>query len=259
MFLEPLKTRTTLHFLLAALVVEQTEGAVFDFLRNFADFRAVAEITATLRKAGHRLIDLPENEIKELHRLGTSSVMKSNVQSGGYLVMEHINASGEPVVPRTATRSPASFLITPEIFANHVVRREVAQRYNNLWTQLRLDAIISPAVAYPAPPHGTYVSNAYLSIYNMLDYVTGSVPVTRVDLDLDVASSEWYKSEAYLRIKKTRFPYDWGDKEIKHLYKGLHEYKDSLVGIQVVCQRLREEKLIGILKEVKALTSSLNS
>lgn len=206
-----------------------------------------------LQEAGHRVVDLPPAEMKDLHRRGTSCVMKSNVQSGGYAVMEHIDASGEPVVPRTATGLPASYLTTQEVFANHLLRVDLAARYNDLWQRFGLDAILAPAVAHPASPHGMYVSNSYAGIYNMLDYVTGSVPVGRVDLEADIAPKEWHDREPYARIEEERFPYDWGDKEMKELYKGPHIYKDSPVGVQIVCRRLREEKVVGILKEVESL------
>lgn len=215
--------------------------------------RGLEEIVSLLQKAGHILIDLPDNEMKDLHRRGTSCVMKSNVQSGGYGVMEHINASGEPVVPRTATGSPASFLTTQEVFQNHIVRSGIAAEYNELWMRFGLDAILAPSVPHPSPPHGTYVSNSYSGIYNMLDYATGCIPATKTDLKLDVASKEWYESKPYPRIEEKRFPYDWGDKEMKELYKGPEVYKEGRVGLQIVCRRLREEKVVSILKEVEAL------
>ncbi|KAF4470304.1 fatty-acid amide hydrolase [Fusarium albosuccineum] len=179
--------------------------------------------------------------------------MKSNVQSGGYFVMEHIDASGEPVVSRTATGSPASFLTTPEVFANHRERADLASKYNDLWLRFNLDAILVPAVAHPAPPHGKYVSNAYATVYNMLDYVTGSVPVTTVDEKKDHAPAAWYERKPYPKIAGERFLYDWADEDMQRLYTGPEVYRNSPVGVQIVCQRLREEKLIGILKEVEAL------
>lgn len=211
------------------------------------------ETVSLLVNAGHRVIDLPASEVMQLHRRATSCVMKSNVQSGGHSVMEHINASGEPVVPRIATGSPASFLSTPEVCANHLVRANIAEEYNSLWARFGLDAILVPAVAHPAPPHGKYVSNSYATIYNMLDYAVGSVPVTKVDLQRDVAPKEWYERESYSRIEREKFPYDWGDEEMKGLYTGPDVYRDSPVGVQIVCRRLREEKLVGILKEVEVL------
>ncbi|KAL2848403.1 amidase signature domain-containing protein [Aspergillus pseudoustus] len=219
--------------------------------------RAVEEVVTLLKAAGHTVVSLPAGEIQDLHRRGTSCVMKSNVQGGGVGIMRHINASGEPVVPRTATGSDASLLTALEIFANHRERAALARRYNALWTRHGLlDAILAPAVAHPAPPHGKYISNAYAGIYNMLDYVTGSVPVTMVDLEKDVAAPEWYEAEPYPRIEGVRFPYDWGDKEMKEVYESPKVFQGSPVGVQIVCRRFREEKCIGILKEVEALLRS---
>ncbi|KAJ3547071.1 hypothetical protein NM208_g1692 [Fusarium decemcellulare] len=215
--------------------------------------RAMKETTFLLQQAGHQLVDLPAGEMKDLHRRATSCTMKSNVQSGGYSVMKHINASGEPVVPRTATGSPASFLTTSEVFANHRERADIASKYNDLWLRFNLDAILAPAVAHPAPPHGKYVSNAYATVYNMLDYVTGSVPVTTVDVEKDHAPAAWYERKPYPKIEGERFPYDWVDEDMKKLYTGPEVYRNSPVGVQIVCRRLREEKLIGVLKEVEAL------
>ncbi|KAL4879711.1 amidase signature domain-containing protein [Aspergillus karnatakaensis] len=215
--------------------------------------RAVGVVVEVLRRAGHTVVDLPAEEIKRLHRRGTSCVMKANVQGGGVGIMRHIDASGEPVVPRTATGSAASLLTTHEVFANHKERAAIAREYNSLWTRYGLDTILAPAVAHPAPPHGKYISNAYAGIYNMLDYVTGSVPVTTVDLEKDVASREWYEGEVYERIEEERFPYDWGDKEMKEVYTGPEVFANAPVGVQLVCRRLREEKCVGILKEVEAL------
>ncbi|KAL4940399.1 amidase signature domain-containing protein [Aspergillus oleicola] len=221
-----------------------------------AVMRALETVVKRLKEVGHGVIDLPADEIKSIHRRGTSCVMKSNVQGGGRGIMQHINASGEPVVPRTATGSDASMLTTQEIFANHKVRAGLAREYNSLWTRYGLDTILAPAVAHPAPPHGKYISNAYAGIYNMLDYVTGSVPVTTVDLEQDIAPPEWYTAPTYPRIEEERFPYDWGDKEMKEVYSSPKVFESAPVGVQIACRRLQEEKCIGILKEVEALLNS---
>lgn len=143
--------------------------------------------------------------------------MLSNVQDGGREVLQHIRASGEPIVPRTATGSELSALSAAEIFSNHLLRADLAGRYNTLWHDFSMDAILAPAIAHPACPHGQYISNSYATVYNMLDYVAGTVPVTTVDEQLDVAPTTWYESDTYDQIEPVRFPYDRGDKEMKEL------------------------------------------
>ena len=172
-----------------------------------------------LAEAGHRVILLPKERIFTLHRQSLGCTMLSNVQDGGRTVMKHIKASGEPVVPRTATGSDASALTAAEVFANHLLRAELSSQYNDLWNEFEMDAILAPAVAHPANPHGQYVSNSYATVYNMLDYVAGTIPVTTVDERLDIATDKWYNEEIYETIEPVRFPYDRGDREMKHLCK----------------------------------------
>ncbi|RDW62532.1 hypothetical protein BP5796_10834 [Coleophoma crateriformis] len=217
--------------------------------------RALQIVTDAIQKRGHTVITIPQETIFSFHRPSMACTMLSNVQDGGRAIMKHISASGEPVVPRTATGSAASALTTQELFDNHLLRSSLAGKYEAIWQEFGMDAILAPAVAHPAPPHGKYISNSYATIYNMLDYVTGSIPVTAVHPTLDVASQEWYDSKPYDRIEQERFPYDLGDAEMKELYTSPDVFKDSPVGIQVVCRRLREEKCIGILKEIEFLLS----
>jgi amidase len=180
--------------------------------------RALEQVASALVAGGHRVVELPAEKLKTLHRRGTACVMKSNVQNGGRGVMKHIQASGEPVVPRTATGSSDSLLTTEEVFANHMERGQIAYEYATLWQEYGMDAILAPAVAHPAPPHGKYISNSYATIYNMLDYTTGSIPVTTVSRD-DSPEREWLDQAPYPRIEPVRFPYDLGDKEMKELCK----------------------------------------
>ncbi|OKL56486.1 hypothetical protein UA08_08361 [Talaromyces atroroseus] len=215
--------------------------------------RALKIVVDLLKKNGHRIVHLPEEKIKDVHRRATSCFMMSNVQDGGFTVMKHIDSSGEPVVPRTATGSLESRLTAREIFDNHLLRSSLGDEYNDLWQHHQMDAILAPAVAHPAPPHGKYISNSYASIYNMLDYVTGCIPVGSVDLELDKAPPEWYQRQPYDRIEPVRFPYDLGDKEMMDLYSSPEVFKNSPIGVQIVCRRLKEEKCIGILKEIERI------
>jgi amidase len=174
-------------------------------------------VTAALNKAGHTVKILPPERIFALHRRAYACTMLANVQDGGSCVMKHIAMSREPIVPRCAIGSPASALTADEIFANHLVRSELSSQYNILWNEFGIDAILAPSVAHPANPHGKYISNSYATVYNMLDYVAGCVPVTFVDVNVDQASKEWHEGDIYERIEEKRFPYDLGDKEMKEL------------------------------------------
>ena len=140
-------------------------GAIPSILLTNATQRALHAVKVALERAGHEVIDLPAEAMKTLHRRGTSCVMKSNVQNGGRSIKKHIQASGEPVVPRVAVGSEYSLLTSEEIFANHVERSKIGREYADLWLSNRMDAILSPAVAHPACPHGKYISNSYAGMW----------------------------------------------------------------------------------------------
>ncbi|KAK5561521.1 hypothetical protein LTR46_000326 [Exophiala xenobiotica] len=220
--------------------------------------RAIQMVVDSLTNAGHCVVSLPSDRIFSLHRHGLSCTMLSNAQDGGRTVLHHIAASGEPVVPRTAVGSDASALTAEEIFANHLLRARLAGEYDELWRDFEMDAILAPATPHPANPHGQYISNSYATVYNMLDYVAGTIPVTTVDTKLDVADENWYGGEVYERIEPVRFPYDKGDKEMKKLYSSPLVFENAPVGVQILCRRLREEKCIGILKEIERLLEMTN-
>lgn len=200
----------------APVAVCTQHAAPYNLANGFQ--RALSIVKHVLEKAGHKVIDLPAETMKTLHRRGTSCVMKSNVQNGGRSIMKHIQASGEPVVPRVAVGSEASLLTSEEIFVNHIERSNIVREYADLWISNQMDAILCPAVAHPASPHGKYISNSNAGMFNLLDYVTGCVPVTTVR-DEDAPSREWLEKEPYPRIEEARFPYDLGDKEMKELCK----------------------------------------
>ena len=182
-----------------------------------AQKRALKDVVKAMERKGHRMVNLPLEQVQSIHRQALSCTMMSNVQDGGRTVMEHINASGEPVVPRTAVGSEKSCLTSREIFKNHLLRGRLVSEYDILWKNYRLDGLLCPAVCHPAPPHRRYISNSYATVFNMLDYVAGCIPVSKVDEELDVALPEWYDRKPYPRIEPDRFPYDEGDKEMIEL------------------------------------------
>lgn len=110
-------------------------------------------------------------------------------------------------------------MTAPEIFANQTIRTTLVEEYNELWQEYGLDAILVPSMAHPANPHGKYISNSYSTVYNMLDYTCGCVPVTTVDVELDKATREWYEAKPYPRVEPVRYPYDLGDADMKRLCK----------------------------------------
>lgn len=186
--------------------------------------RCLAEAAGLLRSAGHEVIDLTGPEWAEMHRRGASIIFRMYTEEGGIHIREELEQSGEPLVPRVCSGWSETPATPKEIWLNHQQRNKLRDEYRAAMREMRLDAIISAPLPHPAPPHGQYITSASVAIYNLLDYPCCVIPFGRVDLEKDVASSEWYAQEAYERIPD--FPYDRGDAEMKELC----EYSSCFTG-----------------------------
>jgi len=93
-----------------------------------------------------------------------------------------------------------------------------------------VDAIISPAVAYAAVPHGLNTDSFYTTLCNAMDYATSVFPVTHVDPLLDVP------------LKPHTF-YNHEDEAIFNLYK-TDLFSGCPVGLQLIGRTLEEEAVL---------------
>ena len=108
------------------------------------------------------------------------------------------------------------------------------------WRQQGLDALIVPGLALPALPHGMsqllMINCCYTFLTNLLNYPTGSVPITKVREGED----EYELSEGLFK--------DIFTAPAKKTMKG------SLglpVGIQVCTLPWEDEKCLRVMKEVE--------
>ncbi|CAE6491166.1 unnamed protein product [Rhizoctonia solani] len=131
-----------------------------------------------------------------------------------------------------------------QLWQLHKEKRDLRKEYLDHWqatvsrttTGRPVDAVISPAVPYAAPPHGKNSSAFYTSLWNGVDCTVGVVPVTFVDPNIDkpVPPHEFYSDE---------------DRDIYHMYDpGV--FKGAPIGLQVVGQRLEEEAVLAMMGEV---------
>jgi len=129
---------------------------------------------------------------------------------------------------------------TGELWDLHKERRKLMKEYLDQWEATRsktgtrrpVDAIISPAAAYPAPRHGHNSDAFYTSLWNTLDYSAVTFPVTTVDPALDV------------QVHREVF-HNHEDEHVYHWYDP-HLFKDAPVGLQVVGWPYEEEAVLTI-------------
>lgn len=111
-------------------------------------------------------------------------------------------------------------------------RAEFARKMNQRWAELGIDCLLMPAFACPASPHGTFpnisFAASYTFIWNLLDYVAGVLPVTKVDPEKDSLRAPHTEEDRDTSSSKYLL-----EAELEHLY---HPEKMAglPVGVQII-------------------------
>ena len=153
------------------------------------------------------------------------------------------------LVSRTAAvhRGPSFSSVAHSFFQLNRAKAACRQRHLERWqstasetmTGRPIDAILCPVAPYTAPLHGTGSTIAYsqyCSVYNLLDWPAISFPVTFVDPAVD-PSNAGYDALSEL------------DQSFKDSYDPVGSAGEP-VGLQLVGQSYREERLLGVTEAV---------
>ncbi|KIW89464.1 uncharacterized protein Z519_09620 [Cladophialophora bantiana CBS 173.52] len=157
--------------------------------------RALAEVANRLAAEGHQVIQLSPEQ---------GHVADATEVAGELFSLEtetprgHILASGEPPVPSVAAgHRPASFgnyQYVPNIeklgklqkyAALTVKRQELSEDWRKMWSEMKLDAVISPPAQNTAVPHDTYGWPPYTCLLNVLDYPACIIPFSKASQQQD--------------------------------------------------------------------------
>lgn len=125
-----------------------------------------------------------------------------------------------------------------------VAKREAYKAaFHEWWENNGFDFMITPPNATPALPHDAMhdavSSCGYTFMFNLLDYTCGIMPITHVDKEKD------------------QFPWDFDIKKFNGIARGAYKHYDATamhglpVAVQVVGQRLEEEKVLAIMKRIE--------
>ncbi|CAK5269907.1 unnamed protein product, partial [Mycena citricolor] len=222
--------------------------------------RAMGIVKRALEAAGHRVIDWEPHRHLEIYK-NAEIIFAAD---GGHDFREQCEGS-EPLIqtmsPITDSREKAldeplskALVGTPyhrtayELWQLHKEKRELRKSHLDHWratasktgTGRPVDAIISPAVAYPAVPHGQNTDSFYTTLCNALDYACSVFPVTFVDPELDDPHPphEFYNEE---------------DAHIFNLYAA-DMFPGCPIGLQLIGGTQEEEAVIAMTEIVdKAL------
>ena len=139
----------------------------------------------------------------------------------------------------------------------NLARTAFATKYLEKWNQTRdltrtgrpVDGILSPITALPAYPNEFQLSIGYTGIANALQLSSVVVPVIRVDPQLDQLTDQYRNVDMVSEL----------DEAARKVYKGPEVFENCVVGLQIICRRLEEEKAIGMAMVFEQALSSYRS
>ncbi|KAF9479766.1 amidase [Pholiota conissans] len=219
--------------------------------------RAMRMVKTALEEMGHQVIDWKPHRHLEIYKNAeTIFVADGNhdydtdcAKSGEPLIQSMVPSLEEevaegykfepphPFVKKLVGDNPAH-LRAYDLWRLHEEKQELRKSHLDYWektinetdTGRRVDAIISPAVAYAAVPHGLNTDSFYTTLCNAMDYTTSVFPVTYVDplLDLPHEPHQFYNEE---------------DEAIYKLYQ-TDLFAGCPVGLQLIGRTLEEEAVL---------------
>ncbi|KAL0959790.1 hypothetical protein HGRIS_011476 [Hohenbuehelia grisea] len=220
-------------------------------------WRAMRMVKRALEAAGHKVIDWVPYKQLEIYK--TAEMIFA--ADGGHDYRAVCEQSGEPLLRSMSLPSDnhgrpidhplfRSLLGEPkhytayELWRLHKEKRDLRKDQLDYWeatvsqtgTGRPVDAIISPALAYTAVPHGLNTDSFYCTFCNAMDYACSAFPVTYVDpiVDLQHPSHEFYNHE---------------DEAIYKMYDPA-VFAGAPVGLQLIGRPLEEEAVIAMTQVV---------
>ncbi|KAK0862137.1 hypothetical protein LTS02_007384 [Friedmanniomyces endolithicus] len=210
--------------------------------------RVVREVAAKLREVGHEVIDWDPSGHAECIRI----MDQYYTADGGEDITRAVSAGGDPFLPHVSAlvnRAPA---ISGYQYWQLNRAKVAAQRaYLDKWRRIRspksgreVDVLLTPTMPHSAVPHRACRWVGYTKVWNFLDYTACVLPVGRVDRRVDVARADARVAEYAPRSEVDRWNWSLYDPD------GL----DGMpLSVQLVGQRLEEEKVLGIAQVVERL------
>ncbi|THH06324.1 hypothetical protein EW145_g4164 [Phellinidium pouzarii] len=207
--------------------------------------RALEETKRALLAKGFKVIDWPEFNYAEL----CTPVLRMWAGGAGEDFAAHAAKSGEPL-HKTLTPEGKSvgFEWLPQdvhlsVYESWQLQKKktgMRKEHLDLWrstasftgTGRPIDAIITPAAAYAAVPHGRNIDASYTMTWNVLDYTTCIFPVSKVDPTVDA--------------KQSRGSFFNDVDEFVHNLYDPSTWVNAPVALQLVGQNLEEEAVIRL-------------
>ncbi|KAJ3906652.1 amidase signature domain-containing protein [Lentinula edodes] len=236
--------------------------------------RALISVADSLREQGHEVVDFVPPNIPEFLEVGYQLAFGDSGQQirSNLVPTETVNPALASFLnlinlPRIFKKLLSKFYSYKDpIYANllnvmHaktipeerdliVKRDQFREAWHEQWAKEGLDFVITVPAPFPAVKHGeglkaSLMTASYSFLFNLLDYAAGSLPVTKVDKNLDALPANFMSSPEYDAMNMIcKTSYTVYDAESMH---GLP------VGVQIIGQRLEEEKVLEGMKVIQSV------
>ncbi|GAW04033.1 hypothetical protein LENED_005795 [Lentinula edodes] len=236
--------------------------------------RALISVADSLREQGHEVVDFVPPNIPEFLEVGYQLAFGDSGQQirSNLVPTETVNPALASFLnlinlPRIFKKLLSKFYSYKDpIYANllnvmHaktipeerdliVKRDQFREAWHEQWAKEGLDFVITVPAPFPAVKHGeglkaSLMTASYSFLFNLLDYAAGSLPVTKVDKNLDALPANFMSSPEYNAMNMIcKTSYTVYDAESMH---GLP------VGVQIIGQRLEEEKVLEGMKVIQSV------
>lgn len=235
--------------------------------------RALEIVVGTLKKHGHTVVDVtPPSPYEGLQlasallladgcKTATAPMRSSFIESNDPGMIQALGIFRLPRLLRWLYTLYVRYMKRDEVYAGlldgfheksvvefwpYIAKREDYKgRWFEFWKeQEKLDFLLTVPNALPAVPHGGMKEGwracGYTFLFNLLDYVAGVLPVTHVDSTLDELPPGAFRPRNAVEQGAYK----------AHNAKAMHGLP---VGVQVVGQRLEEEKVMEGMKIIERM------
>lgn len=160
----------------------------------------VSRILENSKIADIEVVDIPTPPVMKQCFANAGRLMSVD---GGVPMLDLISSTGEPLVPSlkgTKRRKPYT---VEKLCALNAEREDIEISMRKaLWSlppssasghEGEVDAVVLPVAAHPVPRHDQYGCVSYTSLFNLLDYPAGTIPVRKMsaeDLKLELSAGD---------------------------------------------------------------------
>ncbi|KAH8926192.1 amidase [Atractiella rhizophila] len=214
---------------------------------------AIHQTVVKLRAAGHEVIEWPKFDYEPVQAVAAKAFVADGcVKYRAALEQGQEKPLGPILLGHGAILGDIhTELSVSELWDLHAERNKLTNMHLAHWQATKrltsdgrpIDALITPAAAHTAPPHNNFTYLGYTSVFNVFDWPSAVLPTP--GLVDQTYSKGWNRAE----FLASRNPLNELDKKNLELYDP-KKFAGGPFTVQIICPRLQEEKLIGIMKAI---------